>query len=385
MKPRSARAHLQELRRYFPVVALIGPRQAGKTTLARLECPDHPYVSLENPDTRWQAESDPRSFLARFPAGAILDEVQRVPELFSYLQEIVDEAPEPGRWILTGSHQFGLKGRITQSLAGRVGILNLLPFTTAEWYGESLPGLEELLHRGLFPPMLDRDIPARVWIPQYVATYIERDVRDILPVRDLGAFSRFVRMCAARSGQLVNLSSLGADCGITHNTAKTWIDVLEASHLVVQLRPWHENFGKRLIKAPKLYFVDTGLLCWLLGIESPSQLSTHAQRGPIFETWVVSEAVKRARNLGEEPNLHFWRDQAGLEVDLLHVRGDRLHAIEIKSGITVAPDWFKGLRKFEALAGARVERSTLLHGGAESHSHQGVDVRSWKSDWLDRI
>lgn len=383
MREREARHHLQELRRFFPVVALIGPRQAGKTTLARAEFPDKPYQSLENPDVRWQAEADPRGFLARFPEGAILDEVQRVPSLFSYLQQIVDDAPSPGRWVLTGSHQFGLRGHLSQSLAGRVGLVHLLPFTTREWYGASPAGLDALLHRGLFPPVLDRDIPARIWYPQYVATYVERDVREILPVRDIGAFSRFVRMCASRCGQLVNLSSLGADCGITHNTAHAWIDVLEASYIVTLLRPWHENFGKRLIKTPKLYFTDTGLLCWLLGIESPEHLSTHAQRGAVFENWAVAESIKRFRNRGEEPNLHFWRDQAGLEIDLLHVRESRLHAIEIKSGATLAADWFKGLRRFADLAGDSLARRTLLYGGTESHLQQGVEVRAWNSDWLD--
>lgn len=260
MKPRSASQTLEELRRFFPIVALTGPRQVGKTTLARLQFPGKPYVSLENPHLRDQALTDPLGFLARYPEGAILDEVQRVPELFSYLQQIVDENPTPGRFVLTGSHQFGLRSRISQSLAGRVGLVHLLPFSTSEWHGADLPKIDDMLFRGLFPPVLDREIPPQVWFPQYVATYVERDVREILSIKDLGAFSRFVRLCAARCGQLLNLSSLAADCGITHNTAKSWIDVLEASYLIVQLRPWHENFGKRLIKTPKLYLTDTGLL-----------------------------------------------------------------------------------------------------------------------------
>lgn len=382
MKPRFATEHLCELGKHFPIVALTGPRQAGKTTLAKLQFPGKPYVSLENPDQRWMAESDPRGFLARFPEGAILDEVQRTPELFSYLQQLVDEKPSPGLFVLTGSHQFGLRAKISQSLAGRVGLVHLLPFTSREWYGQNLPSLDELLHTGLFPPVLDRSIPPRLWYPQYVGTYVERDVREILPVKDLGAFSRFVRLCAARVGQLLNLSSLAADCGITHNTAKTWIDVLEASYLVVQLRPWHENFGKRLIKTPKLYFTDTGLLCWLLGIESPAQLSVHSQRGAIFENWMVMEEIKLARNKGEEPNLHFWRDQAGHEVDLLKVDAAGFRAIEIKSGATVPKDAFKGLEYFRELSGERLHGRLLVHGGEGSFEHKGVAVRSWKDQAL---
>ncbi|MBK9578846.1 MAG: ATP-binding protein [Fibrobacteres bacterium] len=380
MKPRSASRTLEELGKFFPIVALTGPRQVGKTTLARLQFPEKPYVSLENPDLREQAQTDPRGFLARYPDGAILDEIQRVPELFSYLQQIVDEDRTPGRFVLTGSHQFGLRSKISQSLAGRVGLVHLLPFSTSEWHGADLPKIDDLLFRGLFPPVLDREIPPHVWFPQYVATYVERDVREILSIKDLGTFSRFVRLCAARSGQLLNLSSLAADCGITHNTAKSWIDVLEASYLIVQLRPWHENFGKRLIKTPKIYLTDTGLLCWLLRIESAEHLATHAQRGAIFENWVVMESLKRARNRGAEPNLYFWRDQAGHEIDLLEVEGDHLHAIEIKSGATVPKDAFKGLAYFQELSGDRLSRTTLIHGGDGSYKQSGIDVRSWKEE-----
>lgn len=382
MKPRKASQILAELGRFFPVVALTGPRQVGKTTLARHHFSEKPYVSLENPDLQGQAQSDPRGFLARYPNGVILDEIQRVPELFSYLQQIVDEDRAPGRFVLTGSHQFGLRSKISQSLAGRVGLVHLYPFSASEWHGTDLPNLDELLFRGLFPPVLDRDVPPRIWFPQYVSTYVERDVREILTIKDLGSFSRFVRMCAARTGQLLNLSSLAADCGITHNTAKSWIDVLEASYLVVQLRPWHENFGKRLIKTPKLYLTDTGLLCWLLGIESSQQLAIHAQRGAIFENWVVMESLKRARNQGKEPNLYFWRDQAGHEIDLLEVADGKLHATEIKSGATVPKDAFKGLRYFQELSGDQMGSRTLIHGGDGSYVQLGIQVRSWKDEAL---
>ncbi len=382
VKSRKASQILAELGRFFPVVALTGPRQVGKTTLARLHFPDKPYVSLENPDVQWQVEADPRGFLARYPNGVILDEVQRAPALFSYLQQIVDEDRTPGRFVLTGSTQFGLRSAISQSLAGRVGLVHLYPFTTSEWYGTSLPSLDEILFRGLFPPVLDREIPPRLWYSQYVATYVERDVREILSVKDLGTFSRFVRLCASRVGQLLNLSSLAADCGITHNTARSWIDVLEAAYLLIQLRPWHENFGKRLIKTPKLYLTDSGLLCWLLGIENPEHLATHAQRGSIFENWAVMEEVKRSRNQGEEPNLYFWRDQAGHEIDLLRVSGDQCQAIEIKSGATVPKDAFRGLSYFQKLSEGKLDRQTLLHGGEGSYVQSGVEVRSWKDQAL---
>ncbi len=381
MKARNAAGHIKELRRFFPIIALTGPRQAGKTTLARGFFPEKPYASLENPDTRWQAESDPRSFLGRFPDGAILDEVQRLPELFSYLQQLVDENQTPGRFVLTGSQQFGLRSKISQSLAGRVGLVHLLPFTVGEWYGKAVPDLDDLMLRGMFPPILDREIPPGIWFPQYVATYVERDVREILPVKDLGSFSRFVRLCAGRVGQLLNLSSLASDCGVTHNTAKAWIDVLEASYLVIQLRPWHENFGKRLIKTPKLYFTDVGLLCWLLGIESAAQLSLHALRGSIFENLVVMEALKQRRNEGKEPNLFFWRDQSGHEIDLLRTDGGGFEAIEIKSGKTVAKDAFKGLEFFRELAGSRLERQILVHGGKDNYRHQEVEVQAFAS-WI---
>jgi len=369
---------LEELGKFFPIVALTGPRQVGKTTLARLQFPHKPYVSLENPDLREQAQTDPRGFLVRYPEGVILDEIQRVPELFSYLQQVVDEDRRPGRFVLTGSQQFGLRSKISQSLAGRVGLVHLLPFTTSEWHGTDLPNLDDLLFQGLFPPVLDRGIPPQVWFPQYVATYVERDVREILPIKDLGAFSRFVRLCAARAGQLLNLSSLAADCGITHNTAKSWIDVLEASYLVVQLRPWFENFGKRLVKTPKLYLTDTGLLCWLLRIESAEQLAIHAQRGAIFENWVVMESLKRLRNRGAEANLYFWRDQAGHEIDLLEVEGIDSTPWKVKSGATVPKDAFKGLKYFHELSGDRLSRSTLIHGGEGSYEQSGTQVRTWK-------
>jgi len=379
MRPRAAASQLIELARYFPVLAITGPRQSGKTTLARSFAPDKPYVSLENPDVLWGAEADPRGFLARYPTGAIFDEAQRFPALFSYLQQVVDDAPVPGRWILTGSRQFGLRSRITQSLSGRVGLLQLLPFGTKEWFGDAPPPIDELLHDGLYPPKLDRQIPVGVFMSQYVATYLERDVREILELRDVAAFSRFVRLCAGRAGQLLNHSSLGADASVSHNTAKTWLDVFEASYVVVRLAPWHENFGKRIVKTPKLYFVDTGLLCWLLGIRDASQLSTHALRGAIFENWVVMEVLKARANRGLVPDLYFFRDHQGNEVDLLIQDGGNLHAIEIKSGATLNSGFFKGLHSFAQLSGQHCLSRHLVFGGQENHNQAGVSVHGWKA------
>lgn len=379
MRVRQAERHLAELARYFPVLGITGPRQSGKTTLARAFAPNKPYVSLENPDVLWSAEADPRSFLQRYPAGAIFDEAQRFPALFSYLQQIVDEAPVPGRWILTGSRQFGLRSSISQSLAGRVGMLQLLPFSTKEWFGSDPPALDELLCDGLYPPKLDRAIPVGMFMSQYVATYVERDIREVLALRDVSAFSRFVRLCAGRAGQLLNLSALGAEASVTHSTAKTWLDVLEASYIIVRLRPWHENFGKRIVKTPKLYFVDTGLLCWLLGISDAQQLSTHAMRGAIFENWVITEVLKARANRGLVPDLYFFRDHLGNEVDLLVHDSGNLHAVEIKSGATLNTDFYKGLAAFAATSGARCSSRHLVFGGNENQVQNGTSIHGWQA------
>lgn len=383
MIPRQAASRLAELATYYPVVALTGPRQAGKTTLARATFPDKPYVSLEDPDMRSLALHDPRGFLAQFPEGAILDEAQRAPELFSYLQSRVDADGRMGLFIVTGSQQFGLMAGISQSLAGRVGLIHLLPFA----YGEIAtfcPGntLEDWLWRGFYPPLRDRAIPPHVWFADYLATYVERDVRQLLQVRDLESFHRFVLMCAARTGQLLNLSSLAADCGITHNTAHAWLGVLEASYLVLRVQPYHRNFGKRLTKTPKLYFLDPGFAAWLAGVRDVSALATGPLRGPIFETWVVSEFVKRRRNALRSEELYFWRDAAGNEIDLLVTRGDDvLAAIECKAGRTVAEDWFAPLARFGKLAGN--PRQMLVYGGEADQPRTQAVVFGWRS--IDRV
>lgn len=379
MIPRTAQKALLRMAKGFPIVAITGPRQSGKTTLAKLTFPQKPYLSLEDPDVRSTAESDPRGLLAGFPEGAILDEAQRAPQLFSYLQTKVDEQIIPGMFVLTGSQQFGLLTGITQSLAGRVGLIHLLPFDASELSSvRQLPeSLEELLVRGLYPPLYDRDILPGDWFSGYIATYVERDARQLINVRDLSAFQRFVKMCAARTAQILNLSSLAADCGITHNTAASWISVLEASYLIHLLRPHHRNFNKRLIKAPKLYFLDVGLAAWLLGIHSSEQIRFHAQRGALFETFVVTEFLKGRFNQGLPSNLFYWRDSKGLEIDLILEAGEKLDAIEIKSGQTIAPDFFSSLKRWGKLAGQADLPAWLIYGGDKALSNENISIVPW--------
>ena len=380
MLPRVASDTLLRLARGFPVVALTGPRQSGKTTLARASFPGKPYVSLENPDEREFAEQDPRRFLARFPEGAILDEIQRCPALFSWLQGVVDERQCMGDFVLTGSAQFDLFAGVTQSLAGRVGRVELLPLSATEMtQGGVMPQtLDRLLLCGGYPALYDRTLSPGDWFPNYVATYLERDVRQLVAVRDLSQFQRFIRMCAARSGQLLNLTALGADCGVSAVTAREWLSVLEASYLVVRLLPYHNNFGKRLVKTPKLYFLDVGLMAWLLGIRDERSIETHAARGALFETWVVSEALKRKYNAGQPADLHFWRDSAGHEVDLLEETPQGLRATEIKSGSTFALDWLAGVEKWQGIAGKAIARPILIYGGDTSFEREQCDVLSWR-------
>ncbi len=382
MIPRSARQTLEALAKGYPVVAITGPRQSGKTTLASTTFPHKAYVSLEEPDQKEFAEDDPRGFLDRYPDGAIVDEAQRCPGLFSYLQGRVDQDRRPGLFVLTGSQQFGLLSGITQSLAGRVGLVELLPFALGELQssGHAPKGIDELLYRGCYPAVYDRDIDPVHWYAGYVMTYVERDVRQMVNVRDLSTFQRFVRLCAGRTGQLLNLSSLANDCGVNHNTAKAWLSVLEASYLVFLLRPHYRNFRKRLVKRPKLYFLDTGLVAWLLGIRGPEQLSVHAQRGALFENWVIGELVKGRYNRALVSNLYFWRDNIGNEIDVLLESGERLRPVEIKSGQTLTRDYLSGLQKWVELAnahGAQINTPSLVYGGTDSQIRAGIEVRAW--------
>lgn len=383
--------------RSYPVVTVTGPRQSGKTTLVRALFPKYAYVSLETPDQRAFALEDPRGFLNRFAGNAILDEVQRAPELFSYIQGRVDEKDGPGQFILSGSQNFLLLQRVSQSLAGRSAVFSLLPFSRAELSGRKLRRLENIgttparargsrgdlfeeLFKGFYPRIHDKDLDPQEWLRNYYQTYIERDVRSLVNVGDLEGFGRFVRLCAGRSGQLLNLSSLGADCGVTHSTAKRWLSVLEASYIVYLLRPHFRNFNKRLVKSPKLYFLDTGMLCYLLRIRSPEDLATHALRGAVFETFVVSELLKTYQNHGREPDVYFWRDSAGHEIDLLIDRGEMLLPIEIKSGETIASDFFKNLEFWRSLPNQAEAATAIVYGGEDSRMQRDANVCAWH-DW----
>jgi predicted AAA+ superfamily ATPase len=381
MIPRAATDAAVRLARGFPILAIIGPRQSGKTTLARALFPERDYVTLEDPEQREFATRDPRGFLARYGDGAVIDEAQHCPDLFSYLQGLVDQRKRMGDFVLTGSQNFAMLSRITQSLAGRVGLVQLLPFSMAELGGAGLlPAvLDELMLRGAYPPLYDRPLTPDMWFPSYVTTYLERDVRQILAVRDLALFQRFLKLCAARTGQLLNLSALANDCGISHVTAREWLSVLEASYVVMLLRPYHRNFGKRLIKSPKLYFLDTGLAAWLLGVRDVETMNIHAQRGALFETLVVSEFAKDAFNRGQPADFYFWRDSGGHEVDLLFERRQKLQAIEIKSGSTFVSDWLKAARQWQSLAGETALPAKVIYGGADTYVREGVGVSGWRS------
>jgi len=377
---RSATLTLKKMAKGYPVITITGPRQSGKTTLARFVFAHKPYVSLEEPDQMEFAQEDPRGFLAQYPDGAILDEVQRCPALFSYIQGIVDKNKRSGLFILTGSQQFGLISKVTQSLAGRVGLLHLLPFSLGELKANGMApkSLDDALFKGMYPPIYDRKLSPSSWYANYVLTYIERDVRQMVNVRDLTTFQRFVRMCAARTGQVLNLSGLANDCGITHNTAKAWLSVLEASYIIFLLKPHHRNFGKRLIKSPKLYFYDTGLAAWLLGINDAKQMSIHAMRGALFENLMISELLKGRFNKALASNLYFWRDNTGNEIDVLIEKTGTLIPVEIKSGQTVTKDYFTGLKKWLTIADATTGSSYVIYGGNEGQKRLGIEVLPWR-------
>lgn len=368
----------------YPIVTLVGPRQSGKTTLARMVFPDKPYVSLEDPDMRRFATEDPRGFLASYKSGAVLDEIQRVPELPSYLQALVDVNAAAGQFILTGSQQFELMTQVSQSLAGRTALLRLLPLTLAEI--ESIDpvdtheplALPSCLLKGFYPRVHDQKLQASQAMGDYFATYVERDLRQLAAVQDLRLFERFVRLCAGRAGQLLNLSSLANDAGISQPTARAWMDLLQTSFIVHVLPPWFVNSGKRLIKSPKLYFYDTGLACWLLGLRTPEQVQRDPLWGALFENFVVMEALKDRFNQGENSSLYFYRDSEGNEVDLLMPVGRQLHAIEIKAGGTVNPDYFKGLKRFEAHHPQALRSGCVVYGGEQSQARSPWPVLSWK-------
>ena len=345
--PRQLKAELRRLLGEYPIVTVLGPRQAGKTTLVRTSLKDYEYHNLEDPETRQFALDDPRAFLARFKGNVILDEIQRVPQLLSYLQVFVDEAGCNGQFVLTGSHQLALHEAITQSLAGRTGLLNLLPLSISEMAAAniSFPSFEEYIYRGFLPRVHDQQQRPTQAYANYYQTYVERDLRQLVNLRDLNQFNKFMRLLAGRTGQLMDYTSLANDTGISANTIKHWLSILEASFVIYRLQPYFENFGKRVIKSPKYYFIDTGLLTFLLGIERASQVLRDPLVGQLFENLVVIECLKYMTGQGKLPNLWFYRDSNHTEVDLLIEDGGGLLALEIKSGATWHPDMLKGLKK----------------------------------------
>jgi len=395
MLKRTLQKKLIEAAKQYPVVTLTGPRQSGKTTLVKMTFPNYDYRSLEEPDHRAFALEDPRGFLSQFSEKVILDEIQRTPDLFSYIQTIVDTKDISGQFILTGSQNFLLLQKVSQSLAGRCAILHLLPFSLSELrqrrplsiysIGRQLPDknrslneeLSSVLFQGFFSRIHDKSLNPNDWLGNYFQAYIERDVRDVLNVGDLETFSRFVRLCAGRNGQLLNLSSLANDCGITHTTSKRWISILETSFIVILLRPHFKNFSKRLIKSPKLYFLDTGLLSYLLRIRSQEDLRFHSLYGGIFESYVISEFLKSYMNSGKEPSIYFWRDSTGNEIDIIIDEGDSLIPLEIKAGQTVTSYFFKGIRFWRKLSTDNVQSAALVYGGDETYIRSETYVYPW--------
>jgi predicted AAA+ superfamily ATPase len=385
---------LKELSLQYPIVALTGPRQSGKTTLAKLVFPDYQYVSLEDPDNREFAENDPRGFLNKYSIKVVLDEIQRVPSLFSYLQTAVDENPSNGRFILTGSQQFLLNEKISQSLAGRTALLCLLSFSLAElnkrqqqqfWQNNNVNQVSapleknvfEVIHAGFYPRIHDRNLEPQQWYRDYFETYVTKDVKNLLNIGDSKTFEQFLRLLAGRSGQLLNLTSLGNDSGVSHTTARRWISILEASYIIKLLQPHFNNFNKRMIKAPKIYFLDSGLLCYLLRIASAKNLATHPLLGGIFETFIIGEIMKWYTHQGKEAPLYFWRDRSVNEIDLVIDRGERLYPVEIKASQTISAGLFKNLKTWLALKGNKQTSGALVYGGNDFQTRENIQIIPW--------
>lgn len=379
MIPRALTKKAQTLLTQFPIVSISGPRQSGKTTFSRLVSPDFEYVNVELPDQRRMAELDPRNFLERHRNNVILDEVQNVPHLFSYLQVFSDELNTSGQYILTGSQNFLLMEKITQSLAGRVAILTLLPLSYFEL--SEKPSVEDFIFTGGYPRVIHHHAAPEDFFPTYIQTYIERDVRQLIQVQNLSLFQNFILLLAGRAGQVFNASALANDLGVNSQTVESWVSVLEASYVVFRLRPYYQNFNKRITKAPKLYFYDTGLLCYLLGLRRKEDLAIHFAKGAIFENFVILEVMKLYFNQGQRPQIYYWRDSNQNEIDLLIQEGMHLKAVEIKSGKTINTDFFKGLKYFKKIAPEA--QSILVYGGNESQKRS--DAMVYAVNELDRL
>ncbi|NCC51294.1 MAG: ATP-binding protein [Spartobacteria bacterium] len=379
MIERDIQNELQACCHEYPVVTITGPRQAGKTTLARTTFAHHKYVSFEQPMNREYFHEDPLGFLNRYASGAVFDEVQHVPDLLSYLQQEVDERPTPGRFILTGSQNFALSARISQSLAGRTCVLELLPFSITELQrGHYLSKqLNETLWQGSYPPVHDRTLRPQRWYSSYMATYIDRDIRQLTAVHDLDTFHRFMRLIAGNVGQLLNSSRLAGDCGVDHKTIRRWLNILQASYIACLLPPYYNNLRKRIVKTPKIYFYDTGLICSLLGISDPHQLETHPLRGAIFENWIFSELTKKTTSSGENIPLYFWRTHGGQEVDFLFENKGIITGIEVKSGMTARPSMARPLLNTLHQWENMETKASVVFGGNSGFSANGCDYVPW--------
>jgi hypothetical protein len=376
MIERALQPELIRLSGQFKSIAVVGPRQSGKTTLTRHLFKDKPYINLESPDSRRFALEDPRGFISRYKSGAVIDEAQRTPELFSYLQQVLDDGNSKGRFILTGSNNFLLQENISQSLAGRIAYVYLLPFTLSEMSVYGKVDLNRQILNGSYPPVYDQKIDFRPWYQNYIRTYIERDVRQLKNINDLIVFDRFLKLCAGRTGQLLNMSNLAIETGIDSKTVSAWLSILESSFILFRLYPYHRNFNKRIVKMPKLYFYDTGLICSLLGITGENQLSFHPLYGSLFENLVVSEIVKTANNRGRGEGVFFWRDNVGHETDLLIEQGTKTIAVEVKSGKTITSEFFNGIKYWKKLSGA--DSGTVIYSGNHEQNYSdGNRVLPW--------
>jgi hypothetical protein len=375
MFKRALTSKLEELACKYLVVTIIGPRQSGKTTLVKNTFKNKPYINLEAPDIRNAIKDDPRGFLAKYPEGAILDEIQRIPELLSYIQVIVDEKKIKGMFILTGSHQLQLHEAISQSLAGRTAILTLLPLSLNEIRNHGVkPELDELMLKGGYPQVYQENLDPYELYRNYFQTYVERDVRSLINLKDLTLFERFVKILAGRIGKEVNLEEIGGEIGVSANTIKGWISILEASFIIFRLQPYFENFGKRLTKSPKIYFIDVGFAAYLLGIENKNQLSRDPLRGYLFENLIVLELFKFRYNLGKDPQLYFYRDVRQHEVDVIFKQGNFLTPIEIKSSLTFNSDFLKNLKFFQELVKEKSTKGFLIYAGDQEQTIHSIEL-----------
>lgn len=378
---RQAEKIVLKLAAQYPAVVLTGPRQSGKTTLVKNLFNQYPYSTLEDLNEREFARTDPRGFLAKFDKGGVIDEVQKLPELLSYLQSILDNKAHKKPIILTGSAQLSLLSKVTQTLSGRTAIIDLLPlsFTEIKNQPDKTKNIESLLFRGMYPRLYKENIEPIDWYQDYVRTYTERDVRDILNVHDLGTFQKFLKMCAARAGQILNLTGLSNDCGISHSAAASWLNILEATYIAFRIQPHIENFSKRLIRSPKLYFYDTGLLCHLLNIQTADELKISSYRGSIMENWVATEIIKSQANIHRPADLFFWRDNKGIEIDFIIDRGIRLYPLEVKSGQTIINEYFKNISYWQKIAGNKSGKGYIVYAGNEDQIRTNFKVYSWTS------